>query len=150
MTHELTDEEIIALAIATKSADPGRDGYILPVTFARAVEAAVLAHLAQRGTSDEQIEGAIDASDGHWKEDVFCIGGPELMALLRSVAAIAASPQAQPMPEGVMATVPLEPTQAMLDAADKVLDADPRFIAQAWRVMVAASGVALPRGGQPE
>jgi hypothetical protein len=42
------------------------------------------------------------------------------------------------------APVPLEPTQAMLDAADKVLDADPRFIAAAWRAMVAASGVALP------
>lgn len=32
-----TDDEIIALAQETKSADPGRDGYILPVSFARAV-----------------------------------------------------------------------------------------------------------------
>lgn len=40
------------------------------------------------------------------------------------------------------ALVPATPTQAMLDAADKVLDSDPRHIAAAWRAMVAASGVA--------
>jgi hypothetical protein len=38
----LTVEEFIAIADATKSADPGRDGYILPVTYGRAVEAAVI------------------------------------------------------------------------------------------------------------
>ena len=36
----LTDEEIIAIAKQTDSAEPGRDGYILPVSFARAIEAA--------------------------------------------------------------------------------------------------------------
>ena len=36
----LTNEEIIAVAKQTDSAEPGRDGYILPVTFARAIEAA--------------------------------------------------------------------------------------------------------------
>ena len=35
----LTDEEIVEIAKQTKSAEPGRDGYILPVSFARAVEA---------------------------------------------------------------------------------------------------------------
>jgi hypothetical protein len=45
--------------------------------------------------------------------------------------------------DGVWASalVPLEPTQAMLDAADKVLDADPRFIAAAYRAMLAAAPV---------
>lgn len=32
-----TDDEIVATAIATASAEPGRDGYILPISFARAV-----------------------------------------------------------------------------------------------------------------
>jgi hypothetical protein len=36
--------------------------------------------------TDEQIEALIENSDGHWKEDVFCIGGPELMALLRAAS----------------------------------------------------------------
>jgi hypothetical protein len=43
------------------------------------------------------------------------------------------------------ALVPATPTQAMLDAADKVLDSDPRHIAEAWRAMVAAAGVGVPR-----
>lgn len=34
---ELTDDEIIQVAAATKSAEPGRDGYILPVSYAHAV-----------------------------------------------------------------------------------------------------------------
>ena len=36
----LTDSEIQQIAIATKSAEPGRDGYVLPYSFARAVEQA--------------------------------------------------------------------------------------------------------------
>jgi hypothetical protein len=36
----LSVDRIIAAAEETRSADPGRDGYILPVTFARAIEAA--------------------------------------------------------------------------------------------------------------
>lgn len=36
----LTDDEIIAIADATKSAEPGSDGYILPITFARSLLAA--------------------------------------------------------------------------------------------------------------
>jgi hypothetical protein len=46
------------------------------------------------------------------------------------------------------ALVPATPTQAMLNAADKVLDSDPRHIAEAWRVMVAAAGVAVPLNEQ--
>lgn len=36
----LTDEEIMKTAKETQSAEPGRDGYILPFAFARAVERA--------------------------------------------------------------------------------------------------------------
>jgi len=36
----LTQEAIIEIAKQTKSADPGQEGYILPVSFARAIEAA--------------------------------------------------------------------------------------------------------------
>ena len=34
---EPTDAEIIALADETRTGEPGRDGYILPIPFARAV-----------------------------------------------------------------------------------------------------------------
>ena len=40
MCVPLTDLEIQQIAIATKSAEPGRDGYILPYSFARAIEQA--------------------------------------------------------------------------------------------------------------
>lgn len=36
----LTDDKIIEIAKATTSAEPGRDGYVLPLSFARAIEAA--------------------------------------------------------------------------------------------------------------
>jgi hypothetical protein len=36
----LTDGEIVEIAKQTKSAEPGLDGYILPVSFARSIEAA--------------------------------------------------------------------------------------------------------------
>lgn len=44
--------------------------------------------VAPRGPSlsDAQCEALIKASDGYWEEDVFCIGAPELMALLRAAA----------------------------------------------------------------
>ena len=37
---DLTDEDIVRIAIESKSAEPGRDGYVLPISFARAVLAA--------------------------------------------------------------------------------------------------------------
>jgi hypothetical protein len=40
---ELTDAQIVDIAVKTRSAEPGRDGYILPVKFARAVLAAAAA-----------------------------------------------------------------------------------------------------------
>ena len=40
MCVPLTDSEIQQIAIATKSAEPGRDGYVLPYSFARAIEQA--------------------------------------------------------------------------------------------------------------
>lgn len=36
----LTDAEIIDIAERTKTAEPGRDGYVLPISFARAILAA--------------------------------------------------------------------------------------------------------------
>lgn len=38
----LSDAEIREIADSTKTAEPGRDGYILPYSFARAVEAEVI------------------------------------------------------------------------------------------------------------
>ena len=35
----LTDEQIIKIADKTQTAEPGTDGYILPISFARAIEA---------------------------------------------------------------------------------------------------------------
>lgn len=43
---ELTDAEICGIAKSTQTAEPGRDGYILPVSFARAV---IAAHEAKKG-----------------------------------------------------------------------------------------------------
>ena len=36
----LTDEQIIAVATASRAAEPGDNGYILPISFARAIIAA--------------------------------------------------------------------------------------------------------------
>jgi hypothetical protein len=41
MKQMLSDERIIAIADATKTAEPGTDGYILPISFARAIEREV-------------------------------------------------------------------------------------------------------------
>ena len=38
--HPLTDEQIIEIADKTQTAEPGTDGYILPISFARAIEQA--------------------------------------------------------------------------------------------------------------
>ena len=38
--NPLTDEQIIKIADKTKTAEPGTDGYILPISFARAIESA--------------------------------------------------------------------------------------------------------------
>ena len=39
--NPLTDEQIIEIADKTQTAEPGTDGYILPISFARAIEEAV-------------------------------------------------------------------------------------------------------------
>jgi len=41
METPLTDQRIIEIAKATDTAEPGRDGYILPVSFARAIESEI-------------------------------------------------------------------------------------------------------------
>ena len=46
MTTEPTDADIIALADETRTGEPGREGYILPISFAR----AVLAKWGTQGT----------------------------------------------------------------------------------------------------
>lgn len=92
MTHELTDKDIAALWYGAW--EPGHDvapGYavapVYAVTFARAVEAKVLAHLAQRGTSDYLKPGDPGYEDSAEAWADFVNG--------------AASPQAvQPMPDG--------------------------------------------------
>jgi hypothetical protein len=57
----LTNERIIEIAKATESAEPGRDGYILPISFARAIEAEVEASRqrpAAQAASAERREAA--------------------------------------------------------------------------------------------
>jgi hypothetical protein len=50
----LTTEEILDIGIATKSAEPGRDGYILPISFARAIEAKIATKNGAAVTEGEQ------------------------------------------------------------------------------------------------
>ena len=51
MTNKPTDAEIIALADETRTGEPGRGGYILPISFAR----AVLAKWGQPAHSGEPV-----------------------------------------------------------------------------------------------
>lgn len=44
----LSDEQIIEICKETKTGEPGRDGYILPISFAREIERAVLAKASQQ------------------------------------------------------------------------------------------------------
>jgi hypothetical protein len=44
----LSDEEIIQIAADTKTGEPGLHGYILPISFAREIERAVLAKASQQ------------------------------------------------------------------------------------------------------
>lgn len=39
--EKLSDQEIIDVAISTKTAEPGTDGYVLPVSFGRALEKSI-------------------------------------------------------------------------------------------------------------
>ena len=53
---EPTDAEIIALADETRTGEPGREGYILPISFARAVLARWGQPSGAVPLTDEQIE----------------------------------------------------------------------------------------------
>ena len=44
----LTDDEIIKMAADTKTGEPGLHGYILPISFAREIERAVLAKAGEQ------------------------------------------------------------------------------------------------------
>ena len=78
MTTEPTDADIIALADKTRTGEPGRDGYILPISFARAVLAKwgspVLASqpvAAHKPLTDEQIDEIhLANSDAYERGDV--------------------------------------------------------------------------------
>lgn len=48
----LSNEEIIQIAADTKTAEPGLNGYVLPISFAREVERAVLAKASQQVQGD--------------------------------------------------------------------------------------------------
>lgn len=48
----LTDEKIIKIAADTKTGEPGLHGYILPISFAREIERAVLAKAMEKSQSD--------------------------------------------------------------------------------------------------
>jgi hypothetical protein len=49
----LTDDEIIKIAADTKTGEPGLHGYILPISFAREIERAVLAKAGEQKAIDE-------------------------------------------------------------------------------------------------
>lgn len=57
---ELTDKQIAKIAQETQTAEPGRDGYILPYSFARAILAAARTQPAGELT-DEQIRSIAEA-----------------------------------------------------------------------------------------
>ena len=59
MTNKPTDAEIIALADETRTGEPGRGGYILPISFAR----AVLAKWGQPAHSGEPVPDFDDTPD---------------------------------------------------------------------------------------
>lgn len=46
MDERLTDDEIVAIVAMSENVEPGVNGYVLPISFAREVEAAVLARAA--------------------------------------------------------------------------------------------------------
>jgi hypothetical protein len=48
----MTDDEIIEVANATETAEPGNHGYILPISFARAI---IAQHEAQRQAGQEPV-----------------------------------------------------------------------------------------------
>ena len=61
---EPTDAEIIALADETRTGEPGREGYILPISFAR----AVLAKWGQPSQAAEPVTYQYQSKDGTWHE----------------------------------------------------------------------------------
>ena len=62
---EPTDAEIIALADETRTGEPGRDGYILPISFARAVLAKWGAQPVEREPLTREQVKAICVESGY-------------------------------------------------------------------------------------
>lgn len=65
-----TDAEIIALADETRTGEPGRGGYILPISFARAVLAKWGPPAAQRDALDAEryrwLAASCRSTSEHW------------------------------------------------------------------------------------
>ena len=65
-----TDAEIIALADETRTGEPGREGYILPISFARAVLAkwGTQQPATQPAQAAEPVSHQYQSKDGTWHE----------------------------------------------------------------------------------
>lgn len=93
MTTELTDDQLCGIARGTKTAEPGRDGYILPVAFARAVIAADRAmqdarHREELAAYELTVANlrAAQGRDKHWHDTAWNRGHQMGMAANRDIA----------------------------------------------------------------
>ena len=77
----MTADEIIAIAKATETAEPGTDGYILPVSFARAIENAVIVKLCAGVEMQEPAAYAGKTQAGKWKYTTGSIGSAKTWLL---------------------------------------------------------------------
>lgn len=78
MTTEttLTDAEIITIGHQASGIEPGENGYILPVTFARAIEQAVLAKLAEQEPVAWYVDNDVTFDQKmaeSWKKNLFIV-----------------------------------------------------------------------------
>ena len=75
----LTDKEIIAIGNQASAIEPGENGYILPVTFARAIERAVLqSPEIQALRKDAERYRWLRDGNGYYPEENYLRGGVEL------------------------------------------------------------------------
>lgn len=91
-----TDAEIIALADETRTGEPGRDGYILPISFARAVLAKFGAPATAASEALITIESSLRFRLACAKDDVEQLEF-ENRKLRECVAGLKAAPASQPV-----------------------------------------------------